>query len=507
MQYIPILRVQTDLVLNKKRGRNVADLISEKIKYYGSNVISDIEFFEKEIQEWKVSKKRALMITGDNYYRGEQDILKKTRQAIGENGNTESLTNLPNTKIVDNQYSKMVDQKKNYLYSQPFTLKTENQEYSIELKKIFNKKFNKLLKNLAEDSVNCGIGWLIPYYDEKGQFRFKRFRPWQIIAGWKDEEHTILDYAIRVYPVTVVEGKQTKEIEKVEIYKQDGIYKYTLVNNKLVPDVEPFQVYFTINNEKYSWHNLPLIAFKYNDNEIPLISKVKSLQDAINTILSNFNDNMLEDSRNTILVLVNYDGENLGEFRSNLNKYGVVKIKNTQGGGGDLRSLQIEVNAENYKAIYQILKDALIENASGYNAKDDRLMGNPNQMNILSMYSDIELDCNELETEYQSSFEDLLWFINMHLHNVHKKDFTNEVVDIEFNRNIMISVSEKIQNINSSITLMSKKSLLAQHPWVDDVDTELKLLEEEKKQQQEEYNPFVTDELKNVDKKDEEKKE
>ena len=36
----------------------------------------------------------------------------------------------------------------------------------------------------------------------------------------------------------------------------------------------------------------------------------------------------------------------------------------------------------------------------GYDAKDDRLSGNPNQMNIQSMYSDIDLDANDMETEF-----------------------------------------------------------------------------------------------------------
>ena len=47
-----------------------------------------------------------------------------------------------------------------------------------------------------------------------------------------------------------------------------------------------------------------------------------------------------------------------------------------------LKTLQIEVNSENYKVILDIFKKAIIENARGYDAKDDRLGNNPNQMNI-----------------------------------------------------------------------------------------------------------------------------
>lgn len=54
---------------------------------------------------------------------------------------------------------------------------------------------------------------------------------------------------------------------------------------------------------------------------------LKSLQDGINTITSNFLNQLEEDTRNTILVLVNYEGENLGEFRRNLAAYGAVKVR------------------------------------------------------------------------------------------------------------------------------------------------------------------------------------
>ena len=47
-------------------------------------------------------------------------------------------------------------------------------------------------------------------------------------------------------------------------------------------------------------------------------------------------------------------------------------------------------------------------------------------MNIQSVYSDIDLDANNMEIEYQASFEELLWFINAHLSNTGRGDFDVE---------------------------------------------------------------------------------
>ena len=93
------------------------------------------------------------------------------------------------------------------------------------------------------------------------------------------------------------------------------------------------------------------------------------MQDGLNTILSNFQNNMEEDARNTILVLVNYDGENLAEFRKNLATYGAVKVKTVDGAAGDLKTLQvagITITRQSLRIRMQSLK------CNGFDEKDDR---------------------------------------------------------------------------------------------------------------------------------------
>ena len=77
-------------------------------------------------------------------------------------------------------------------------------------------------------------------------------------------------------------------------------------------------------------------------------------------MLSDFQNNMQEDSRNTTLIIKNYDGENLGEFRHNLAAYGAVKVRTLDGAEGGVDVLQVEVKSENYRALLELLKTALI---------------------------------------------------------------------------------------------------------------------------------------------------
>ena len=468
--------------------------------------MSDQEFLEKEIARWKYSPQRIIQIKGHLYYDNEHDILARRRTMIGDGGKLQVVENVPNNRLIDNQYAKMVNQKANYLLGKPFVIEGDNRQYIELLQQVFNKSFMKTLKNGGKAALNSGIAWLHPYYTDNGAFSFRLFPGYEILPFWKDSEHTILDFAVRLYPVESYEGTTLTIIEKVEVYDLKGVHKFILDGEILVPDVSmgngPFDIpYVSIIDGQgmatgMNWEKIPFIPLKYNEQEIPLIKKVKTLQDGINIMLSDFENNMQEDARNTILILKNYDGQDLGEFRRNLATYGAVKVRCSGDTNGGVETLEITVNADNYKVILELFKKALIENAMGYDAKDDRLSGNPNQMNIQSMYSDIDLDANDMETELQASFEEILWFVNAHLFNTGQGDFAGENINIIFNRDMLMDEGAIISNIRNSEGILSNQTLVAQHPWIKDVEDEMQKIEEEKQKAAEEierqqYEPFL----------------
>jgi len=456
-----------------------------KARIEANRPLTDLEFFARELTDWLNSSKRKEMLDGNRYYDGDHDILQRKRMVIGEKGDQVEAKHLPNNKLVDNQYAKYVDQKKNYLLGKPITFDCANENYAKELKEVFGKKFMRTIKNAGCDAINSGISWLYPHYDRDGKLVFRMYNGFDILPFWTDVAHTELDCACRVYFVEMYTGKELKIVQKVDIFKPDALYTYIFENGVLTPDTDtPKSYYITVKDKKgehgYAWNKLPLIPIKFNAREIPLIRRVKSLQDAINMLLSDFENNMQQDVHTTVLVLQNYDGTDLGEFRRNLAVYGVIKVRSTEGIPGGVDTLTIEVNAENYKTVLALLKKALIENARGYDAKDDRMGGNPNQMNIRSMYSDIDLDANDQETELQASFEDMLWFVNQYLANTGGGSYDKEEITVIFDRDILINESEAIDNCAKSVGIISNKTIVSMHPFTADPAAEMKQIEEER---------------------------
>lgn len=451
--------------------------------------MTELEFLEAEITRFLTSPERRAMVTGADYYKGIQDALRKQREIIGVGGAKTTVDNLPNNRLIDNQYAKLVDQKANYLLAKPVEAKPEDGDgaYADALAGFFNEDFCRMLKNIGKDALNGGIAYLAPYVAADGTLAVKRLPPYQVLPFWADDAHTVLDAAVRIYPVTVYEGRTPTIISKVEYYTSAGVRHFIWKNERLLPDsLETDSAYVAIEGKPYNWERIPLVAFKANAEEIPLITRVKSLQDALNTLTSSFADNLMEDVRSSVLVLYNYDGTDLGEFRRNLATVGAIKLRRDDYAKGGVEVLHIDVNAENYKTIMQHLKRAIIENGRGFDSKDERFSaGNVNQMNIQSAYADIDLDADEMEAEFRASLKNLLWFVNTYL------SFTGIApsgdVDFTFNRDTMVNTAEQIQNAKNSLGVVSKETVIANHPWTRDTEEELARLKKEQDEQMKQF--------------------
>lgn len=462
----------------------------------------NLKWLELELSDWIISQERKMQIKGFEYYKDKQDILKYKRMAIGQDGELEEVKNLPNKIITDNQYKRLVNQKVNHLVGKPFTVDTKNEEYSNILNTYFNKKFFKLLKTVTKDSNNGGIGYLYPYYSDEGILKFKIFKPYEVKVYWKDDDHTEIDFFWRFYRKAVrYTGGSVDYVDHLELYTKDGIRYFiykggVLLYDKLKGEITHSYIKFTnslgseVVEEQYlNFDRIPLIPFKISDYEEPLLRRVKSLQDGINTITTVFTNNMLEDSRNTILIIMNYDGENLGEFRRNLSTYGAVKVRNTNEEKGGVDTLQIEVNAENYKAILEIFKKAIIQNGGGVDVTELRASGTPNQMNIQSMYYDIELDTNDTEIEFQMAMEQLKWFIDFDINLKINKNFFDIRVDFIFNRDMLQDETGIIDNLVKLKGIISDEDIIKQLPF-GNAET---LIDNIKKQREEQKQEAVND--------------
>ena len=436
------------------------------------------KIINKILNDYRSSKDYEEIVTSYEYYNNKQEILYKKRLGIGEvKGTREVIENLPNNKIMRNQYAVLVDQKKNYLLTRPIGVSSENKSYQEKLQEeLFDFKFHKLIKSVGRDSLLANMGYIYPYIDKEGNFKLMKFDPLEIIPIWEDKLHTWLQGFIRFYKTVDYEDHET---EIVEYYHMWGIDRYEEVNGELVlREQEP---YFMIGDEIGNWGRIPLIYFRMDEQEQPLLNRVKALQDAINSILSRFMDTMDEDSRNTILVLKNIGGHNeqdLKRIRREINRSGIIAFfSNPQTGNADVSTLSVDIDITNYETVLEILIRSLIEVGRGVDTNSELFQKAVNQMTIQSLYTNIDLDANEMETEYKVSLDILLYFYNYY------KGYDHQDVKFTFDRNILINETATIENAQKSIGVISNRTIMRHHPWVEDIAEEEKQIAKEMKEE------------------------
>lgn len=452
------------------------EYFNDIIKNMVDGVITEDQILVQEIKDWLKSEKREGMLLGEAYYRNETDIRDKKNQEIEWKSNS---------KLEHGFAKKLVDQKVGYLLSKEPTIGTKDENYRVLLSDIFDRKFLKKLKNVGKEAINKGIAYLYVYFDEQGVLSFKKFSSEQILPFWKDDEHTEVFAFIRVYKESVYLDGNKVVITKVEYHHPKGINYFILEGGRLVADVASgieATHHFLINGKPFLWDRIPLIPFKYNEEEQPLLDSIKSLIDNYNTQAST-NADILADIPKFIYKLVNYGGTDLAEFLSDLNKYKAVKTEE----GGDVDKLQAEPQTDATEKELERTRANIYEFGRGLDQKDKDL-GNASGKAMRHKYGDLDIDCNILESEFQASLEHLLWFVDKYLLMTGQGNFSNEKVNIIFNRDIIINESEVIQDCSNSVGILDDKTIRENHPWYNE-EVE-KRLEEQKKKEQEEMDQY-----------------
>ena len=443
------------------------------------------QIISEEIRDFKASEKRHLMIEADQYYKNRTDVQKKTNE----------IQNRSNTKIEHPILKKLIDQKVSYLLSRSWTIDVEKKTYGDALNKVFDQTFRQKIKSLGKEAIKSGIAWLLPYFDASGKLAFMRIPASELIPLWKDMEHAQLDAIIRFYDEIVYEGNTRKIVTHAEYWYAGGVKRFFSCGNDSFEVDDQYgneandwtEPHFMIGDKAYNWEQVPIVWLRYNEEELPLHYFVKELIDDINWQTSVTAD-VLRDVAKFIYILRNYGGTDLAEFINDLKENLAIKV-DTDGG---VDKLQADLNIDAVMAFLDKQRRDLYDYASAVDTKDPDL-GNASGTAINFRYMDLDSDCQALASEMQEMFKRLKIFIDTYLQITGKGDFTEDTFEIVFNSDMPVNETDVINNARSSEGLISKHTILQNHPWVKDVDEELKMLDEEKKQAMEDYGAGMFD--------------
>lgn len=436
------------------------------------------EVIKEFIDEFNKSDKRKNMIIGEAYYENKNDINTRERYCYVNKQKMIDHTKV-NNKLSHSFMKLLVDEKIGYLLGKPPSYTSLNDSFEEKLNEVLDSDFDDVLNEAGIEASNKGIAWLQVYIDDDQELKFKVIPSEQIVPLWYDTAHTKLQAVIRYYYITVYEGKNKKDVLKVEYWDDKTVMYYTDYNGKLIPDVEANETaepigHYMKDNEHFGWGKVPFIAIKNNSKELNDLTFVKSLIDDYDMNTSDTSNNLAE-IQSLIYVLKNYAGQDIGEFMQDLRYYKAIKVE----GDGGVDSLHADLNVEAVEKHLDRLKKDIYQFGQGVNMDTDRFGANPSGVALKFLYSGLDLKCNNFERKLKKAYKEIFWFVAEYLKLMRQGNFNYKEAKVQFNRNMIINETEVIQNCQGSVGIISRKTVREHHPWINDVAEEEQRLEQE----------------------------
>lgn len=450
-----------------------------KAKLVNESNITDTAIIKDLIEKHDTTK----MIDGPKYYRNRNDILNR-KQYFYKNGVKTIDDTKANHRLPHNWHKLLVDQKVAYLVGKPIVFQTENKKHEDALNLILGEEWDDILTELAKNASNKGTEWLHVYINHEGLFKFIDIPAEEVIPIYDTSLQENLEAIIRYYTVEV----NDEERIRVEWWTRDTVTFYIQDDNGdlVLDDTEPvnpaphFYNEIDMGIEKIrkhrSWGKVPFIEFPNNEERDPDIIFYKELVDEYDLNISDLANN-LDEVQEIITILKGYEGTDLSEFKENLRYYKAIKVS----GEGGVDKLELNIPIEAKKEMLDRLEENIFLFGQGVNMKTDRFGNSPSGVALKFLYSLLDLKASIMERKFRKSIKRLIWFATEYINMVQKRNYVSEDVQVTFRKTMITNDKEDVEIAAQSKGIISDETIVANHPWVEDVSKEIEAVKKQNK--------------------------
>ena len=399
----------------------------------------------------------------------------------------------PNNKIANAYASYITDTLVGYFIGEPITYTANDNVLIQDLNMIL--EYNDEADENAELAKNAsiyGVAYEMLYLSEEDKMiRFKSLNPKEVIPIFDKTVEQNLLAVMRYYEDYDYVEDNTYTI--VEVIDSKMVRRYKLDTGLSL--LEEYPHYFSM---------VPVAIFKNNEDETGDFEQVISLIDAYDKMESDsLND--FEYFVDAYLALYGFtaDAEDIAQMKENrvlLMDEGTSAewlIKQTSDAYVENMKNRLDKDIHKFAKCPNMSDEEFASNASGIAIKF-KLLGTENLVSIK-------------ERKFKRGLQQRLELMSM-INSVLREGFDWRAIDIVFTRNIPSNDTDIANMVNTLKDIVSEETLLAQIPFIEDVQTELEKLKKEREENKE-LNPFFsvdlgykTGAMGNSNKKEEEEK-
>ncbi|QHI72891.1 phage portal protein [Aminipila terrae] len=440
----------------------------------------DLDVMKKTIKKYATHHSDMIIksLVAERYYKNKNDILFPDKSKE-EDKEENPLRNADN-RIPSNFHSLLVNQKAAYMFTAPPLFDVGNNTANKQIVDELGDRYAKTCKDLCINASNSTVSWLHYWINSDKKFEYGVIDSKQIIPIWSTDLNKKLIGLLRIHDEvdeltgdkytiyeywndTVCQAFRKKTSDTVD----EGLQAYSM----FYQFVEDTQTGEMVNTYQHGLGRVPFIPFFNNNVGTSDLDNIKSLIDTYDKVYSGF-VNDLEDIQEIIFILSGYGGTDLKEFIQDLKKYKAIKVDGDDGSG--VSSLTINIPVEAREKLLTITRKAIFEQGQGVDPQPESF-GNASGVALKYLYSLLSLKAGLMETEFRLAFGEFVRAICQYI-GVECKSIIQT-----WTRTAITNDTELADIAQKSQSVISKKTIVKNHPWVKDPEKEIQQIEEEDK--------------------------
>lgn len=395
------------------------------------------------------------------YYYGDHDIM----------GRTLSDPEKPNNKLVNNYCRYITNTVSGYFMGKAVKYKSDNTDYLNTYDDITEDNFEEDENyELCKMASIYGVGCEIIYQNEEGKTRFKRIDPPEVIPVFDTSIEGFLTFVIRFYDW---EDADDVQYEDAYVYTNTEIIKYSKRKNEAE--------YSEVDRKTHYFKEIPIILYMNNEAMESDFEPIFSIQDEYNKAQSD-TANDLEYFTDAYLVMKGVGEEDDKDEKSDKRNNRIIILPDEKADAFFLAKNINDQATENYK---NRLNDDTHKFSNTPDMTDEKFGGNLSGVAIKYKILPLEFLCIDKERKFRTALKKRRELITNILNVKKANGWDYREIREEFERNIPQNEKDDTETVVMIADYISRRTLLELLPQIENVDEELKRLDEEKKEQKE----------------------
>lgn len=418
------------------------------------------KLLKKIIDEFEPLKQRMIN-RYERYKASEKGVPIFTREFKGD-GNKDKVNN----KLNNDFFSEIIDTKIGYMFGLPVSYSLDHEDDEV-LKRIQDfLKANHIEDADAETgkfASICGYGARLLYHDKEGIEKVMNIKPYEAIF-LTNSSVAEPSYAIRCYPIKVIDGDDFKDGYKVEFYNETNIIEYT------GEDLDKLQETNRIPN---LYKGVPLIGFPNNEELQGDVDKAIALIEGYDRSFSDVNSE-IEQFRLAYMIFKGVD----------IDDATIKKLKQTGaldvGENGEASFLTKDLNDNILEHHLDRLEKNICRFTKHVNLSDESFGGNLTGVAIRYKLLALETKSGTLEMKFTKSLRQQfkLLFDAWNLRS-NKGELDYLCMTFQFTRNLPANLADEADVQSKLQGLVSEETRLSMLSVVSDPKAEIQKMQEE----------------------------